>query len=55
MERATDILTVIKRLRMHGICINFLMSMPTRNISASLADKRPLDHVKTSNKYTGFD
>ena len=53
--RSTDILTVIKRLRMHGIAINFIMSTQTRHITSFLADKRPISLIAKSNKYTGFD
>ena len=39
---------------MHGIMLEYLMAVPTKKITASLADKRPIDLIALSNQYIGF-
>ena len=34
---------------MHGICLNYMMGLPSRNKAAEMAKKRPLELVEKSN------
>jgi hypothetical protein len=42
VNRTLDIITILRRFRMHGICLNYLMGKPVRDRAAIMAQKRPL-------------
>ena len=55
MKHRLDILTILRRLRSHGNCINFLLDAKTRNECTKIAGVRtPVETIEdTINNVTG--
>ena len=40
MDRNLDILVILRRLRAHGTCIDFMMDTQKRNLCSKISEKR---------------